>query len=510
MKSLFQSFLTLVALSIFSQTMFAQGDLPFVVTKVNPESEINCLSNPEIIGVNIQNWIPGITYTWSNNETDSIIEVKPLTTTTYSVTVGHPDFNQVQVKSFIVQVNNNPISTEPGHLSIGKEVCPGTDTEIEADGTGGHGLLTYKWQNGKTEKTITVQPTESTTYFYTVTDVCLTQQEGFVEIELEDQAPLISPDDHKIEFVCLNQELTVAPNMNEVSGGVGYGYKYSMGIGLNDNTPLTVQPEDGKVFSATVTDACGIQSNSIKIKINKIDPIIPILEEQQVCKGDEVEFTQNDDYQLYYWEDGQMYTTFKGIVNQDRDVSLIYFDECSDQHQITKRYIVDQVESNFEYTTYIGSNNVHLSGYPVQNASYSWYVNGVETSSLKDCEFETAPGLLNEVTLVTTNKNGCRSSITRNFVLRDGIDAPNAITPNGDGNNDVFRISLSEEVREFKIEIFNRWGQLIFKSNDPYFTWNGQDGNTENLTSFVYQISGISEEGKAFKKTGTITLIRMN
>lgn len=510
MKSLFHCILVIAVFSLFPQTMFAQGDLPFIVNRINAESEINCLSNPEVIGISIQNWIPGITYNWSNNESDSLIEVKPESTSTYSVTVAHPDYNQTQVKTFIVEVNNSPVITDSKFQFVGNDICPGTEMDIEATASGGHGILSYNWQNGSTGKTISVQPLESTSYFFTATDECLTQQEGFVEIELEEQPLLTGPDEQILKFVCLNKQLQVEPDMNHVSGGIGYGYKYSMGIGLNYNTPLTIQPEDGKVFSAKITDACEIQTKSVKIRVSKVDPDIPAFEEEKVCKGTEVEFTQCNDYQLYYWNDGQLYTTFKETVNYDQDINVIYIDECNDQHSIAKSFTIDQVESNFDYNTYIGSNQVSLIGQEAQDATYKWYVNDTETSSLRNWEFETAPGFLNEVTLVTTNKNGCESSITRNFVLRDGIDAPNAITPNGDGRNDVFTISLSEQVQEFKIEIFNRWGQLIFKSNDQYFTWNGQDGNTENLTSFVYKISGLSEEGNPFKKTGTITLIRTN
>jgi gliding motility-associated-like protein len=510
MKSFLYPFLFTVALCAFAQSTIAQGDLPFIASRINPESEINCLSNPETIGITIENWIPGITYTWNTSESDSLIEVKPIATSSYSVTIAHPNYSQVQVKTFLVEVKNNPITAETKQLFVGNDRCPGSEIEISATATGGHGALTYNWDNGKTDPTIIVQPLQSSIYYFTATDECMTHQEGKIEIDLEEQPLLLSPELQEIDFVCSGEQFEVAPNMNEVSGGIGFGYKYSMGIGLNINTPLVIQPEDGKILIATVTDACGIQKNQIHIQLIKRDPVLPSLEDQQVCDGAEVEFTQSTDYQLYFWNDGQMYSSYKQQISQDQTINLTYFDECSDKHNVQKNYIIDDIQSSFEYYTSIGSNDVRLSGEPLQDATYRWYINGMELSTLRDWEYESVPGYVNEVTLVTTNKNGCRSTITRNFVIRDGIDAPNAISPNGDGYNDVFRVSILEEVQDFKIEIYNRWGQLIFKSHDQYFTWNGQDGNSDNMTSFAYRISGVSEQGIPFNKNGTITLIRTN
>jgi gliding motility-associated-like protein len=50
--------------------------------------------------------------------------------------------------------------------------------------------------------------------------------------------------------------------------------------------------------------------------------------------------------------------------------------------------------------------------------------------------------------------------------------APNSFSPNNDGINDVFKLFFTY-VKDFRIEIFNRWGELVFVSEDPEKGWEG-------------------------------------
>ena len=54
----------------------------------------------------------------------------------------------------------------------------------------------------------------------------------------------------------------------------------------------------------------------------------------------------------------------------------------------------------------------------------------------------------------------------------------NVFTPYGDGFNDVFKLKV-ENTKHFNIQIYNRWGELVYKSTDPYFEWNGTDINSQ-------------------------------
>lgn len=50
---------------------------------------------------------------------------------------------------------------------------------------------------------------------------------------------------------------------------------------------------------------------------------------------------------------------------------------------------------------------------------------------------------------------------------------PNAFSPNGDGRNDIFTVGGAHNVKEFEMQIFNRWGQLVYLTQDPLKGWNG-------------------------------------
>lgn len=71
------------------------------------------------------------------------------------------------------------------------------------------------------------------------------------------------------------------------------------------------------------------------------------------------------------------------------------------------------------------------------------------------------------------------------------INFPNVFTPNGDGNNDFFTAALYKDVAELNIQIFNRWGMMVYESGNPndFFEngWNGNDINTgEPCSDGVY------------------------
>lgn len=88
------------------------------------------------------------------------------------------------------------------------------------------------------------------------------------------------------------------------------------------------------------------------------------------------------------------------------------------------------------------------------------------------------------------------------------IDAPQVFTPNGDGINDKFRI-YERNLRNFKILIFDRWGQIIYTSYDPNFEWDGtHEGRECQQSAYVYHIVAIGEDNLDYKRTGIINLVR--
>src|SRR5690606_36994671 len=70
---------------------------------------------------------------------------------------------------------------------------------------------------------------------------------------------------------------------------------------------------------------------------------------------------------------------------------------------------------------------------------------------------------------ITTEPHGCTTTESIEIIKDCNIDIPNAFTPNADGHNDYFfpRQLLSISVKQFRMQVFNRWGRVVFESTRP-------------------------------------------
>jgi gliding motility-associated-like protein len=85
---------------------------------------------------------------------------------------------------------------------------------------------------------------------------------------------------------------------------------------------------------------------------------------------------------------------------------------------------------------------------------------------------------------------------------------PSAFTPNGDNLNDIFDV-YGQFITDFEMNIFNRWGELLFTTSTLGQGWDGSyKGNTmpEGTYTFVAKIT--DHIGRTFKKSGTVVLLR--
>lgn len=89
------------------------------------------------------------------------------------------------------------------------------------------------------------------------------------------------------------------------------------------------------------------------------------------------------------------------------------------------------------------------------------------------------------------------------------IYSPNAFSPDGDGINDFFNISV-QGINDFQLEIFNRWGQMVFKSYSSDVQWDGTFKNKDLPSgTYIYKIKTTTYGDKQkIIKSGTISLIR--
>lgn len=142
------------------------------------------------------------------------------------------------------------------------------------------------------------------------------------------------------------------------------------------------------------------------------------------------------------------------------------------------------------------------------NVSYSWSPNN-NISCLNCNDPWVAP--TKSVTYTVETKNDC-FDFTENFnveVIRDFyLEAPSAFTPNGDSNNDLFKFE-EKNVKNFDLKIFNRWGEIVFSTNDVNQGWDGNvNGHAQNIDTYVYSVKAETIHGYKFEKKGEFLLLK--
>lgn len=87
---------------------------------------------------------------------------------------------------------------------------------------------------------------------------------------------------------------------------------------------------------------------------------------------------------------------------------------------------------------------------------------------------------------------------------------PEAFTPNGDNNNDVYVVNgWGFCIREFNFKVFDRWGEKLFETSDPHINWDGRYMNKDLETGvYVYQLTAVTRHDEKLNRKGTITLSR--
>lgn len=155
-----------------------------------------------------------------------------------------------------------------------------------------------------------------------------------------------------------------------------------------------------------------------------------------------------------------------------------------------------------------------------QIATWNWTYtpeNGaVQSSSLQNPIFmipANASG--NQIfQLVVATAQGCTNEVTSvlNVIEDAAIYIPNSFSPDGDGFNNSFQVSGKNIASEFfELSIYNRWGELIFSSQDPTIGWDGAvaDRGIAPTGVYTYQVTyRFTNQEKSQTITGNLNLLK--
>ena len=126
---------------------------------------------------------------------------------------------------------------------------------------------------------------------------------------------------------------------------------------------------------------------------------------------------------------------------------------------------------------------------------------------------ETTPSILvTQIGMyhITVSKNFCTAVDTIQILPGDcDVYIPSAFTPNNDNLNETFGVVDNTTLQYFSLQIYSKWGQLIFSSNDVTQKWDGTfKGKKMPNGSYVWMLNYTNIRGRKFYEQGTVMLIR--
>ena len=115
-----------------------------------------------------------------------------------------------------------------------------------------------------------------------------------------------------------------------------------------------------------------------------------------------------------------------------------------------------------------------------------------------------------EACLVAINQFGCTDTACHpvETLINPLLDVPNAFTPGRFGQNSTIKVQ-GFGIATMLFRIYNRWGQVVFETNDQNIGWDGTfKGNPQPMDVYTYTLEATYFDGKKTTKVGDITLIR--
>ncbi|MES2592744.1 MAG: PKD domain-containing protein [Bacteroidota bacterium] len=473
-------------------------------------------------------------YSWSNSETGS---------TAYNLGVGSSTVTVTDTNG--CSTTNTVVITEPLEVittSGGNDtLCVGQSGSISATASGGGGNYIYAWQpsGAVTAGTLPITPTSNTTYTVVAYDQngcpgkpdtldVIVYTLSASNIQLLGSTPLCPG---QSSFLYVETTGTTAE-----TGSLTYQWNNNLGTG----TSHLVTPTQPTTYVVTVSNACGLSvSDSIAVLFSPPPTIDLSLVPTIFCAPgillfDDNSFSGNESDPIFtwYWNFGD------GTVSSEENPAHYYqqagtylatltattINGCTNNNLTAPISITAQPSPTAVFS--INSSNLDLpydelvlNNQSTGANSYIWNFGDGSTSTLFNPHYAYNLIGIFQVQLIAMNQYGCTDTANAEVTTDADVIFPNAFTPNEDGSsggfydmnsmdNNVF-FPYSSGVVEFKLEIFNRWGELIFQSFDIKQGWDGYYlGELSQEGVYIWKAYVRLNNGKIFSKIGDVTLLK--
>lgn len=143
---------------------------------------------------------------------------------------------------------------------------------------------------------------------------------------------------------------------------------------------------------------------------------------------------------------------------------------------------------------------------------YQWRFGSIGGSPEKNPQFSFPDTGVYKVLQIVIKENGCIDSASAiiDILPVTTLHIPNAFTPNNDDLNDEFKVTgYLEGINNFKLKIYNRYGELLYEGDDPTKGWNGvSKDRIAPADIYIYKVEYLTPRQENVQKTGHLTLLR--
>jgi gliding motility-associated-like protein len=462
------------------------------------------------------------TYFWNDIPGDSLIY--GLGRNTYNLIVY--DTNGCRISDVLTLASLEKLEVTLPADSI---VCASDLIGILATTTGGNGPFTYSWahdqfNNGNTSA-ILVEGDTSTNVIAVDANGCRDTAEFSATVFT------IHDGDFKLSAsanpVCL--EDSVVLNYTYV------GQTPLLSVSWNDCPscpfPRTVYPKGDTVFTAQLITICNSTiEESIIVNVYEAPILIIQPSDTIICPGEIVQFylkdTVLDDKWGFLWDFGTGDSSnlpspsysFLNSGSYTVDVQLTNPFGCVFQTDNVSNVLVrPKANSDFSslyYERTILNPNFDFDNNSSNSSTYYWdFGDGTNSEEIDPSHTYEEAGTY-EVTLIANNEFDCIDTSWNNYEIKNVINIyiPNTFTPNEDKSNNIFYVrGIGITESGYLLRIFNRWGDIIYSSNDPDQGWDGVDESTGREVpdgTYIWTVIYKDMKGNPNSKAGHVNILR--
>lgn len=346
----------------------------------------------------------------------------------------------------------------------------------------------YEWNDSSEEPALLVDATG--TYSVTVTDDCgsTASDEIFVEF--------LPP----VEELELGTDLILCPGESvTLEAGLIDGISY---IWNNGAETSSIEVLETGLYAVSVTAGCGIQTDEIFIEFQDVFDLSIFPEDTLVCQGDNILLDATLPNALgYTWERGD--TTPSIVVTEPGSYQVTVSFQCFEySDEISVFYNEYDLSLDFgPDSTFCFGDSIVLNAESPFAINYLW----------QDGSAEPQFTILETGTYGLTVTDGCTTTSDQVFYEMESccnVFIPNVFSPNFDGANDDFSTFSNCTLPTFSLKVFNRWGALVYETNDQSAGWDGQfKGKNAQEGVYVWLLNyfdGVEDQ----MRSGSVTLMR--